>query len=671
MKKRHAPPYFGAAYYPEDWSVDLIDEDVALMKKAGMNVMRIAEFAWSRMEPLEGQYDFAWLHTVVDRLGKAGIATIMCTPTATPPAWLTTRYPEVLFVAEHGQPNQHGARRHVCSNSPVYRDHCARIVTRLAEEFGADPNVIGWQIDNELYPKNMRGCCCPTCHRMFQDAMRARFGSIEALNKAWCNSLWSQDYTSFAEIPIPAARTWHHPSLLTAWMGFQSDSYVAYTHHQADILHRLTRNQPVGTDMMPVLGICYHDIHRKLDLVQYNHYNTMETLWETAFWHDLCRPLKPAPFWNTETATCWNGSAAANGYREPGFCRANSWLPYALGGEANLYWLWRAHWAGQELMHGGVVSSCGRPLHVFDEVREVADGLRKAGAFLNGTRPVQTGLAIHYSSLAARLFDFQPIVNQFKYQTALIKSVYQPLIQAQFRPDLIDPAADLAPYRLVVSAYLPVLDESGLRERLLRWIRAGGTWIAGPFTDIRDLEAAKFKHSPYGTLEEWAGVRVKYEIPGDPRPFGLRWKDGREAQGSVWFDSYELHGGRALATYTEGPMKGLAAAVERKIGKGRLILLGTQPAADDFRKLIAEAAAGSGVAPVAEASPRLLVVPRSGNGGRGCVAVETGNQPATLKLNRPVINLLTGRTHRDSLSLPPCGVAVLKEIRSPRSRGQA
>lgn len=667
MKPPAVPPYLGAAYYPEAWPPEQVDADIALMKKAGMNVMRIGEFAWSTMEPQEGQYRFDWLHRVVDKLGKAGIATILGTPTATPPAWLTSRYPEVLFVNETGTANQHGARRHVCANSPVYRDHCARIVTRMAREFGRDPNVIGWQIDNEIYPKELRGCCCPVCHRMFQDALRAKFGTVEALNAAWCGALWSQAYTSFAEIPIPRVATRHHPSLEIAWMQFQSDSYVAFSNHQADILHRLS-SRPVGTDMMPRFGLSYHKIHRRLDVVQYNHYNTMENLWQAPFWMDLCRPVKPVPFWNTETSTCWNGGTSAQGYREAGFCRANSWLPFALGGEANLYWLWRAHRTGQELMHGSVVSTDGRPLHTFDEVRAVSAGLRKAGAFLRGTRPTPSGLALHYSTLAHCIFSFQPVVPNFKYAEALLDLIYRPMTQAQFRPDLIDAADDLAAYRLLVSPFLPALDEAGLRERLLRWIRAGGTWLAGPFTDIRDLDAGKFMHAPYGSLEAWAGVRGRYEIPGNTRPFRFRWRDGRETQGALWYDSFDLRGGRALATYTEGPMKGLAAVVERRVGRGRIVLLGTQLPAEDYRALLLVLGAGAGVTPAAEASANLLVVPRDGKAGRGRVAVETANQPGTLRLEQPALDLLTGRLHRDAVPIPPYGVVVLKDVPVGRRR---
>ena len=163
----HVPPYLGAAYYPEDWPAGDVDAEIALMREAGMNVMRIGEFAWSRMEPQEGTYDFGWLHNVVGKLGEAGIRTIMGTPTATPPAWLTERYPEVLFVSEQGRRHTHGGRCHFCPNSPVYRDHCARIVARLAEEFGRDRNVLGWQIDNELFPHSARSCCCAFCLRKF------------------------------------------------------------------------------------------------------------------------------------------------------------------------------------------------------------------------------------------------------------------------------------------------------------------------------------------------------------------------------------------------------------------------------------------------------------------------------------------------------------------------
>jgi len=659
MSRIHAP-YLGAAYYPEDWPLEQIDEDIELMKNAGLNVMRVGEFAWSRMEPEEGVFDFEWLHLVVEKLDAAGIATIMGTPTCTPPVWLIQRYPEVLFVRDDSVSVMHGSRRHTCPNSPVYRELCERIVTRMAEEFGKDDRVIGWQIDNEVYPYGGRSCVCSVCVRKFRQAMREKFGTIEALNAAWGTNLWSMTYQSFDQLPIPHRYTWHHPSLLTAWAEFTSDSYVDFVRHQADILHRLAI-QPVGTDMMPVPGIDYGDIHKALDLVEFNHYHNMSNLWQAAFWFDFCRSIKEHAFWNTETATCWNGSTTANGYREPGFCRANSWLPFAMGGEANLYWLWRQHWSGQELMHGAVVSSAGRPLHIFGEVQEISQGLRTAGDFLRNTRPVNTGLAIHYSHKAAWMFEYQPLLNGFDYQSFLLEKVYRPLIQSQLRPDVILPMADLGKYRVIISPFLPALDEGNLRERIKSWVESGGIWIVGPMSDIRTIHATKFRHAPYGSLEEWAGVRCRYEIPGEPRDFGIRWWDGRTSAGSVWYDGLEVRTAEPIALYTEYPFEGLAAVTRTTMGRGQIIMLGTLPRPDDFKALVTTAAKEAGIVPVADASPNLIVIPREGTGGRGYVCVEVENQPGNINLTKPMVDLLTGKKRQGNTQVDPYGVMVLAE----------
>lgn len=655
------PPYIGAAYYPEDWPLEQIDEDIALMKQAGCNVMRIAEFAWSRMEPSEGQYDFEWLHLVVDKLSAAGIATIMCTPTCTPPQWLSAAHPEILYVRPDEGPMKHGGRRHACPNSPVYRKYCEIIVTKMAEEFGRDGRVIGWQVDNEVYSpaKQGRSCVCPACMRKFQDTMRDKFGTIENLNDAWGTGLWSQDYLSFDSLPGPDTNIWHHPSLFAAWDEFTSDSFADFVRAQSDIIHDLT-NHPVGTDMMPMSGIDYGEMHKALDIVQFNHYNEMHNLWEVGFWFDMIRPLKNKPFWNTETSTCWNGSGVTNGYKDPGFCVANSWLPIAFGGEANLYWLWRQHWAGQELMHGSVISSHGRPLHIMEEVQAVSRGFSDAESFINGTEPTITGLGLHLSHKAQWMFLHQLMVPDFDYIPAVLHHVYRPLVVGQMRPDILLPSVDLSPYKLIFSPFLMTLDESGLRQRLREWIENGGTWIAGPMTDIRTEHATKFKHSPFGSIEEWGGVYRKYEIPGNPRDFHIQWSDGRESTGSMWYDGFELRGAEALASYSDGPLQGLAAVTRHKMGKGQVIVLGTLPAVNDLPGVLISLCDQVGVSPVAQASQNLYVIPREGPDGEGMIVVEVENKPATLTLTSKMTDLLTRSVHEGTISVKPYSVMVLK-----------
>lgn len=654
------PPYLGAAYYPEAWPPEQVDEDIRLMLGAGMNVMRVAEFAWSCLEPEEGRFDLDWLERVVEKLGAAGIATIMCTPSCTPPAWLTQKYPETFLIDNRGRRLQHGFRRHACPNNAVYRELCGRIAEKLALRFGCDERVIGWQIDNEVYPWDDWGCYCPVCVAAFHQKLERAFGSIEALNAAWGTNVWSQTYQSFSQIPAPWPNCYHHPSLLGAWAMFQNESFVDYIAHQAEILHRHVR-QPVGTDMMPFLGLSYEQIHRHLDVVQYNHYDTMDNLWRQVFWMDYVRPFKEVPFWNTETSTCWNGGTTANGYRDPGFCRVNAWLPVALGGEANLFWLWRSHWSGQELMHGSVVSSHGRPLHIMNEVQEVSQGFRTASAFLKGTRPQAPGLAVHLSTLAYTQFRFQPIVNGFDYLDCMLNRVYRPLIEEHLRADILDPAAPLEAYPLVFSPFLPALDESGLRARLLDWIRAGGIWVAGPLTDIRTLEGAKPRHAPFGSLEEWAGVWCKYEVPGEPRDFALRWHDGRTSRGSLWYAGFAPEkNAKILASYTEGPLEGLAAVTETPIGKGRIILLGTLCPPEDLRTLMLHLAAQCDIYPAATASPNVLVVPRTGEAGHGAIVLELENRPGKLALSSSVCDILSGTEYQGEIEIAPYQVLVLR-----------
>ncbi len=654
------PPYFGAAYYPEDWHLEQIDRDIALMLEARMNCMRIGEFAWSSMEPTENEYRFDWLHTVVEKLGAAGIAVIMGTPTATPPAWLTERYPEVLAVSDSGKPMQHGARRHVCPTSPVYRDLCERIVDRMAREFGRDDRIVGWQIDNEVYPigfRPTRPCCCPSCYQRFLQALEGKFGSIEALNQAWCLSLWSQEYQSFSQIPLPRADTWHHPSLLAAYSHFASDSYAEYCTHQARVLRRHV-TQPIGTDMMPFSGVDYTDMHREMDMVQFNHYNDIDSLWRAGFWFDFIRPLKPAPFWNTETQANWNGSVCINGGVKPeGWCRANSWLPIVLGGEANLYWLWRQHWAGQELMHGAVVSSAGRPLPAFNEVQAIGEGLSRSGDLLRTTRPTPSGLGLFYCQYTARMLQHQPIMPGLDYEAALQERWWRPLTAGGRRPDVIGCDVDLSPYRVLAAPLLLTLEHEGLADRLHAWVRAGGTLIIGPLADIRNLEAAKYRDAPFGRLEEWTGARAVHCVPGSPGPQPVVGADGTPLAASTWFDGFDPGPCIVHAGYPSGPNAGLAAIVQAHVGAGTILWLGCMPEAAELPRVLA-LAVPDGTVGRTDCSAGVVAAPRSGPGGRGMAAVEVDGAPGYLTLPEPMTDLLTGRSLSGKVELEPYGVLV-------------
>mgnify|MGYP002524346316 FL=1 len=660
LKTAFQPPYLGAAYYPEDWPDDQIDFDIAKMKEAGINAARIGEFAWHKMEPKPGQFDFAWLHHVVDKLGAAGIAVILGTPTATPPRWFTVAHPDSLRETDVGVRTNHGGRRHCCSNHPAYREASARIVEAMAREFATDPYVIGWQCDNEIY-EGGDGCLCEHCQQRFLTALRQKYGTAEALNKAWNLNLFSQAYDRFEDIPLPV-HAWVNPHHRLEWRTAQNDAHVDFIHMQAEILHRYV-SVPVGTDTMPFGAMDYREMFDKLDVVQFNHYNVPENLQNVCFWFDFLRPLKKQPFWNTETATCWNGSVSVGQSIKPeNFCKLNSWLPLALGGEANMYWLWRTHWAGHELTHGSVLDSSGRPQHIWGEVQETAAEFQKAAAFLNETR-VEAEAAIHFTARNWNLWATQPLFNGADYMQLFNDLFYRPLLDLGVRTDGADAAQPLENYRFLASPMMMTMDEKELPERIRTWVENGGVWMTGPLTDIRNYDGAKFENKPFGFLEDLLGECWRYGIPDAEDRIQTEWSDGACFHGSRFYQTFDLpDGAEPWVQITEGhsALKGQAVVFHKPYGKGHVIVLGTFPSPDDMRKLYTRALNLAGINCGASPDGNLVVVPRRGAARKGLILAEYANRGGRYQLEQPMTDLLTGRTLAGEIHVKPYEVLVLE-----------
>lgn len=650
-------PYLGVAYYPEDWPDEEMDKDITRMKEIGVNTARIAEFAWHRMEPHPGEFDFSYFHKVVDKLAAAGIAVVLGTPTATPPRWLERLYPDVMAENENGRVFSHGGRRHCCSNNPHYDAYSLRIVEKMAQEFADDPAVIGWQIDNEIYSFG-NSCFCPNCQAKFRERLRKKYKTIDSLNQAWNLNLFSQWYDDFSEIPAPRD-AWHNPHLIQEWKIFQNDSHVEFVHRQAKILHKYVK-VPVGTDTMPVNGMDYRKLTEKLDIVQFNHYNVPENLYCCAFWFDYLRTLKEHPFWNTETATCWNGSTAITQSIKPeGYCRANSWLPIALGGEANMYWLWRTHWAGHELVHGAVIDSSGRDMHTVSEVKDVAHGFHAASRFLTGTR-VRPDAAIHFTSLSWNMHECQKVVEGWEYMPTVQDTFYRPMTRRGLRPDVIDSGAALDSYKLIFSPMVMSLDDRDLSARMAQWVKDGGVWVVGPLTDVRNADGTRYRDRFHGMLESLTGARWAYNAPDRESRIQAAWQDGEAFQGNTWYEMWDADDD-ALVKVTGGhsAIEGKALVSLKPVGKGWVLLLGTLPSEKDMDRILRLVCEKSGVA-LPQVEGDVMVCPRRGEAGEGLVLVEYGCGEAAVTLDAPMTDLLTGRRLQGKIHLKPYDVLVLQ-----------
>ena len=651
-------PFLGCAYYPEDWDDDQIAYDVEMMQKAGVTCARIGEFAWRKMEPEPGKFFFGWLHRIVDTLRSAGIAVVLGTPTATPPVWLGREHPDVFILHENGVRSQHGGRRHCCSNNPHYLEACDRIVRAMGLEFGRDPNVIGWQIDNEILSWGV-GCTCEYCVNAYHERLKNEYGSVDTLNERWDLNLFSQAYDRFEEVPGDWG-AWHNPHLKYEWAASHYASDIAFIHRQAAILREYT-DAPVGTDMMPTNGMDYEETCGKLDVVMFNHYNTPENLSDAVFWFDYLRTLKDRPFWNTETAATWNGSTSISQVLKPeGYCRINSWLPVALGGECNMYWLWRQHWAGHELMHGSLLSPEGRPTHTFNEIQRTASEYSRASGFLSGTT-VDTSVALHFSSRSWQLFDQQKIFDSNSY-AGNVQAVHHSLVSCGVRPDVIGANHSLQKYKVLFSPCLMTLEEGDLAQRIRSFAENGGVWVAGPMTDVRNGIGAHYTDRAMGMLEDWLGVRLDYGIPTDGTVLRSTWKDTEEMHVEKWAELYTLKSGDPLAVVTGGhsALIGKALISRHKVGAGEVILCGALLSLADLKKLIKIALSDADVYTY-RTTGELNVCPRNGEKDKGLVLCETGNAPASIQIHAPMADLLTGESFADIVPVEPYGVRILSE----------
>ena len=465
---------------------------------------------------------------------------------------------------------------------------------------------------------------------------------------------WSLSYDTFDEIEPPYPKQWRHPSLRKAWRDFHYTQVKSYVEEQAEILHNYGCEN-IGTDMMAHNSLSYYALNEKLDIVQYNHYDTAARLPLNAFAYDFVRCVKEKPFWVMETQVGWNGSEYADcGYRAKGNCYVNTWLPIAKGAEMNLYWLFRTHPNGHELGHGALFSPAGRAYRVSEEVQKAAIDLKKCEEFLISTC-IRSKIALHYSSTALNCFESAPLLKDFNYRETLMQQYYAAF--RHYNVDVIDTAHSLKGYEVVVSPFLATVDENGLKDRITEWVKAGGTWIVGPMSDIMDGNVSRYTNAPYSFLEELAGVYVKYQKPISNEVFRAQWTNDGECSVGMCYDAFECsEGTQRLAHYTAGEFAPLSVIAERKVGKGKIILVGSVISHGDLMRLVNKA-------PIAEASGNVILTERTGKigGMYGIIAVETENKGGYIVLDGEYTDLITGRKCFGKTEIAPYEVLVLEK----------
>ncbi len=652
-----APPILlGTAWYPEQWPESRWDADLELMEKAHIHMVRVGEFAWSRMEPEEGQYDFGWLHRAIDDAARHGIYTVLGTPTAAPPAWLTQKYPETLRTMEDGRKDQHGNRQQFNWANPKYRELARDIAEHMAREFGHDPHVIGWQIDNEYravsYDANTQ--------KQFQDWLKTRYGTLDNLNARWTTAYWSQTYTNWNQIPIETS--FGNPGLLLSWMHFVSDTWRSYQKNQLEVIRaNADPRQFITTNMMGWFdGYDHYVVSQDLDMASWDDYVGEGQLdrYKNGAADDLTRGFKRKNFWVMETQPGSVNWAAVNNSLDKGEVRAMAWHNIGHGADTISYWQWRSALNGQEEYHGTLLGADGTPVPLYPEVQQIGAEFAKAGPVLEGTSP-KSQVAILHS------YDSRWAINWQRHNknydpVAEILSYYKPLRDIAQSVDIVNPMAPLDGYKLVVAPGLNVLSDAEAKN-LIEYVKQGGNLVLGQRSGMKNIDNGLQTERQPGPLVPLLGGRVEqYYALISPVPVSGAWGTGTS---QLWAEllSAKSPDTRVLMRYgkSNGWLDGQPAAITRKVGKGSITYIGAWLDESTMENAAKWMTAMSGVKPAFGPVPAGVdVYPRYGKDHTVYILVNFAGTEEHVTLPSAMTDVLQGGTV-PSVALPQYGVAVL------------
>jgi beta-galactosidase len=661
----HDAIVLGAAWYPEQWPEARWEEDLRLMEAAHLSVVRVGEFAWSSMEPSEGKFDLDWLERAIAAAATHHIIVVLGTPTAAPPAWLTRKYPDTLRVDENGQRATHGTRAQESVTSARYHAFCKKIVEQMARQFGHNPNVVGWQIDNEYSYALMS--YDDDAKKQFQDWLRQKYGTLANLNARWTTSYWSQTYDDWREIPFP--QPGHNPGLLLEWNRFVSYAWTSYQQDQIDVIRAYAdgRQFITGNLMGWWEGLNQYQLTAPLTFASWDDYvgtGHVDREWN-GMMHDLMRGLKRANFWVMETQPGAVNWSSMNNFLDKGEVRAMTWQAIAHGADAVNFWQWRSALNGQEQYHGTLVGPDGTPVPLYEEVSQVASEFARAESAFRGTSVVSQVALLHsYESRWA--IDWQKHTAQYD-QATVLKNYYRALRKIAQSVDIVSPAAPLEGYKLVVAPDLNVIPQD-LAQHLLEYVRNGGHLVLGPRSGMKDEFNTLIPQRQPGFLAEPLGARVEqYYALDKPVPVNGAWGDGTA---SIWAEQLFAAASDAtvLSRYGKGNgwLDGQPAVVTRHIGRGQLTYIGAL--LDD--KLLDAAAAwmtkSSSVQPIFGGIPDgVEVSERVGGEKRVLVLINFGQNAQHIALPGVMKSVLDGKDAA-TLELAPYGVAVFLEHAAPR-----
>lgn len=641
---------FGGDYNPEQWPEEVWEDDVRLMKDAGVNSVTLGVFSWAKIEPRPGAREFGWLDRLMDLMHTHGIGVVLATPTASPPPWMGAEHPETLPRGEDGSVVWYGSRQQFCASSPVYRRYAASLTEDLAARYADHPALTVWHINNEYCTH----CWCDGTAAHFRRWLRGRYGTVEALNEAWGTAFWSQRYDTWEQIlPPRKAQYMKNPTQVLDFKRFTSDALMECYLAERDIVARHTPHIPVTTNFMPLWSgqdawawsaqedIVSVDIYPDPKDPQGAQYNAMLS--------DMTRSQATGPWMLMEQAAGpvnWRG---VNHPKPAGLNRLWSLQSVARGADAVCYFQWRQSRQGAEKFHSGMVTHAGENGRTFREVKQLGAELAMIGAAVSGEDvPAEVAILHDWDSWWAGAQEGRP--SKLLDYTEIVQSWHRALWETGICTEFTRPEADLSRFRMVAVPQLYLLTDAAI-DNLVAYVRGGGTLVCGFFSGIADADDRVRPGGMDARLRELCGIRTLHEwwpLDADTTVEC----DGFQA--SVWSEELEADpGAEVVSAYRGGELDGLPAVVRND----RAYYVSTLPEPEALRALLGRVAAEAGARPVLAGLPEGVEAVRRGD---LLFLLHHGRGSVTVPVPGAQVDLLTGAAVNGSVELGRYGVAVLR-----------
>ena len=633
----------GVDYYPEHWDRGLWEADADLMQQTGVKLVRLAEFAWCRLEPEEGVFTFGWLDEAVEMFARRDIDVVLCTPTSCPPLWLYEKYPDAVMVEKDGTPTRTGIRGHRCVNHPAVRRHCERMIAEMTRHYAGNKAVVAWQIDNEL---EAYFCFCGHCNAKFREWLRRRYGTLQELNRAYGNVVWSGEYSSWEQIQPPYGHypdAWLNPAFMLDYARFASDNVIDFSNWQAEIIRRNCPGLPVTTNVwfcghMPD----FYDEFRTLDFISYDNYPTTklpdnpEECYSHAFHLDMMRGVKRAPFWVMEQLSggmgCWAPMARTP---EPGMIRGYALQAFAHGADTVVFFRWRTANIGAEMHWHGLIDHSNVPGRRFREFAELCREAEPLAAFQGAKNPADVAILLSFDDEFA--FKIQPQTNGYYYLEQL-QRLHAAFTALGLNVDVISQKAPLDGYRIVCAPEMYVTDEMVSRS-LHDFAAQGGTVILTTRSGVKDAHNNAIMAPLPTVYRDMAGVCATEYAPIGYDSVPVKFADGTVVQGKQWCDVLQAEGAQVLAAFDGEYFRGAPAITRNAYGQGSVYYIATVGHQALYDRLICMAVEEAGLPFVPDLPERVEIATRAKDGNTARFIFNNDSREKTFTLDGERITL--------------------------------